>query len=105
MAKSRKKAQPRTARARTAPGGTTAVGRKRGASLVQPAKSARADSKQAKLIALLRRSEGATLAQLVKALGWQAHTVRGAMSGALKRKLGLSIVSEKSDGARVYRIA
>ena len=105
MAKTRKTAQPRTARARTAPGGTTKVARKRGASLEQPAKPARADSKQAKLIALLRRPEGATLAQLVRALGWQAHTVRGAMSGALKKKLGLTIVSEKGDDARVYRIA
>lgn len=72
----------------------------------QPPKTRGGDSKQAKLIELLRRSEGATIAQLVKALGWQAHTVRGAMSGALKKKLGLTVSSEKAEGgARVYRIA
>nr|WP_281719413.1 DUF3489 domain-containing protein [Nitrosomonas nitrosa] len=105
MAKSQRKARTRAGRPRSTPGGTIAISKKRRASAEQPAKPARADSKQAKLIELLRRPEGATLAQLVKALGWQAHTVRGAMSGALKKKLGLTIVSEKSDGARVYRIA
>ena len=64
------------------------------------------DSKQAKLIELLKRPEGATIAQLVKALDWHAHTVRGAISGALKKKLGLTVTSEKAEGgARVYRIA
>jgi hypothetical protein len=65
----------------------------------------RAASKLAKLIALLRRPEGATLEALAKATGWQAHSVRGAIAGALKKKRGLTVQSEKpSDGARVYRI-
>jgi uncharacterized protein DUF3489 len=63
-------------------------------------------SKQAAVIEMLRRPEGATIDALVAATGWQPHTVRGAISGALKKKLGLDVVSEKSDGgARVYRIA
>ncbi len=56
------------------------------------------------VIALLKRSDGATLDQLMTATGWQKHSVRGAMSGTLKKKQGMSIASEKSDGVRVYRI-
>jgi hypothetical protein len=54
---------------------------------------------------LLKRPDGATLNQLVEVTGWQAHTVRGAMAGALKKKLGLNIASDKTDGQeRKYRI-
>lgn len=63
-------------------------------------------SKQDKLIELLSRPEGATIADLTGATGWQAHSIRGAMSGALKKKLKLTIVTEKVDGKdRIYRIA
>ena len=65
----------------------------------------RPDSKQARIIAMLKRPEGATVEQIAEATGWQRHTCRGAMAGALKKKLGLTITSEKVDGARVYRIA
>lgn len=69
-------------------------------------RGARGNTKQAKVVDLLRRPEGATIAQLVKATGWQPHTVRGALAGALKKRLGLEIKSEKpEDGERVYRIA
>ncbi len=55
---------------------------------------------------MLQRPDGATIDQIVKATGWQRHTVRGAIAGALKKKLGLSVTSEKAeDGPRVYRIA
>jgi hypothetical protein len=65
----------------------------------------RENSKQAQMIELLKRPDGATLNQLVEVTGWQAHTVRGAMAGALKKKLGLNIESEKTDGQeRKYRI-
>ena len=65
----------------------------------------RSGTKQAALIDLLKRAEGATLQQMTAATGWQVHTVRGAMAGALKKKLGLEISSEKQQGAeRVYRI-
>ena len=66
----------------------------------------RKDSKQAQLIAMLRRAKGASIDEIVEALGWQAHTVRGAIAGALKKKLGLNVVSEKSERrGRIYRIA
>jgi hypothetical protein len=70
-----------------------------------PARKTRDNSKQAQLIAMLKRSEGATIDEIVAAFGWQAHTVRGAIAGALKKKLGLDVTSEKVDGrGRVYRI-
>ncbi len=60
--------------------------------------------KQADVIAMLRRPEGATIAQICEATGWQQHTVRGTLSGALKKKLGLLITSVKEPGGlRVYR--
>lgn len=66
----------------------------------------RPDSKQARMIAMLKRPEGATVEQIMHETGWLAHTVRGAMAGALKKKLGLTITSEKPEGtARTYRIA
>ena len=76
----------------------------------KPANPQRATAKPAsklrRLEAMLRRPDGATIEQLSKALDWQAHSVRGAMSGALKKKQGLSVASEKKeDGTRVYRIA
>ena len=50
--------------------------------------------------------EGATIAQIMTATGWQAHTCRGAFAGALKKKRGLTVTSEKgNDGVRVYRVA
>jgi hypothetical protein len=64
----------------------------------------RPESKQALLIAMLRRDEGATIEQIVEATGWQRHTCRGAISGALKKRLGLAVISGKIDGRRVYRI-
>ena len=66
----------------------------------------RARTKQAMLIALLRVPDGATMDEIVAATGWLAHTARGAMSGALGKKLGLVVTSAKEDGrGRVYRIA
>jgi hypothetical protein len=63
-------------------------------------------TKQALMIAMLRRPEGATVEQIAEATGWRNHTVRGAMAGALKKKLGLAITSEKTEGAaRIYHIA
>ncbi len=72
---------------------------------VQASRAKREGTKQAVLIELLTRAEGATLPQMTDATGWQVHTVRGAMAGALKKKLGLEITSEKQTGAdRIYRI-
>ena len=65
----------------------------------------RQGTKLARLIDMLRREHGATVAETVAALGWQAHSVRGAISGALKKKRGLIIQSEMRDGrGRIYRI-
>jgi Protein of unknown function (DUF3489) len=60
--------------------------------------------KLAVVIALLKRPEGASVEDMMTATGWQAHSVRGAMSGALKKKLGLAIDSAKTETGRVYRI-
>lgn len=69
-------------------------------------KAPRKDSKQAQLIAMLRRAKGATIDEVVDALEWQPHTVRGAIAGALKKKLGLDVTSDKVEGrGRVYRLA
>ena len=66
----------------------------------------RSGTKQTQLIALLETPTGASLDEIVIATGWQAHTVRGAISGTLKKKLGLVVVSENVEGrGRVYRIA
>lgn len=66
----------------------------------------RANSKQAEVIAMLKRPEGATINQICEATGWQSHTVRGTFAGAFKKKLGLDITSSKeAGGERVYYIA
>ena len=58
-----------------------------------------------KIIAMMRRPKGATINDLTKATAWQAHSVRGAISGTLRKKKGLNVVSEKSGDVRLYRIA
>ena len=69
------------------------------------ARALRTDTKQALLIGMLQRPEGATVPEVVAATGWQPHTVRGAMAGALKKRLGLSVTSGKEEGrGRVYRV-
>jgi hypothetical protein len=66
----------------------------------------RDNSKQAQVIAMLRRPEGATISQICEATGWKQHTVRGTFAGAFKKKLGLEIISSKEENiGRVYRIA
>ncbi len=57
------------------------------------------------MVALMQRREGATLDELIQATGWQAHSVRGAIAGALKTKRKLAVSSTKSDAGRVYAIA
>jgi Protein of unknown function (DUF3489) len=66
---------------------------------------AKRPSKQDAVIAMLQRPEGATVDEVASAMGWQRHTVRGLFSGALKKKLGLTLASAKEERGRVYRIA
>jgi hypothetical protein len=69
------------------------------------APAARRGTKTAKILALLGRPDGASLAELGKATGWQAHSVRGFLSGAVKKKMGLRVTSaQREDGERVYRL-
>jgi len=69
------------------------------------ARTPREGTKQAKLIEMLRTEGGATIEEIMVATGWQSHTVRGAIAGALKKKLGLDVTSEKVDGrGRVYKL-
>ena len=67
--------------------------------------SPRPESKLAIIMGMLRSNKGATIEALSKATGWQAHSVRGAMSGAIKKQRGLVVTSEKADGVRTYRIS
>jgi hypothetical protein len=68
-----------------------------------PAKpKTRSGTKQAKMIDLMKRPEGATVEQIAKATGWQHHSIRGAISGALKKKLGLTVEATKEDGGTFY---
>jgi hypothetical protein len=67
--------------------------------------SAPAKGKIGEVIALLRRPTGASIADLMVATKWQAHSVRGAISGTLKKKLSLTVISERCEGIRIYRIA
>ena len=73
--------------------------------LPDPQSDAKRASKQDAVIAMLRRPEGATVDEVASATGWQRHTVRGVFSGALKKKLGLTLASAKEERGRVYRIA
>jgi hypothetical protein len=77
------------------------------ASRAQSAAGGATVPKQDAVIALLRRGNGASIAEMMEATGWQAHSVRGFMSGALKKRLGLELVSEKNKktGERRYYVA
>ncbi len=100
-----RKKPARTQRTKPAPHAKRAAAKP--AAKAKSPKSVRADSKQASLITLLRSPKGATIKQMMQATGWQPHSVRGVISGVLKKRLGLKVESVKPEGAeaRVYRIA
>jgi len=62
-------------------------------------------SKQARVIAMLQSPAGATVGAMMKATGWQQHSVRGFLAGVVRSRLKLKLASQRVDGARVYRIA
>jgi hypothetical protein len=66
--------------------------------------NSRAKSKQAAVVTLLNRPQGATIATIIEATGWQSHSVRGFLAGVVRRNLGLTLQSDKTDGERVYRV-
>ena len=102
--KSRKDSS-RARSAKAAPVGKPTRKSRRGAPSKNVAGDARRGTKQAILIEMLKRPDGATIEQMTATIGWQPHSVRGAISGALKKKLGLTVESEVVPGSgRVYHI-
>ena len=71
-----------------------------------PKPAINAETKQATVLAMLRRQSGASIAEIVDATGWQPHSVRGFLTAAVKKRLGISVISEKGeDGVRRYYVA
>jgi hypothetical protein len=108
-AKPTKKARVSARRANVAPkkpkAGKKASPAKKAPKGAKKAKGARDGSKAAKILDLLKRTGGATSKELQKASGWQAHSVRGFLSGTVGKKMGLTVVSTKGeDGERSYSV-
>ena len=94
------KSKPKSATRSTARKTAKPMSRKRSAA----ASGARPDTKNARIIAMLRKPAGATIAAIMVATDWQQHSVRGFLAGVVRKKLGLNLVSESTDKGRVYRI-
>jgi hypothetical protein len=94
MSKSKAKPHPRS----------TPAKRRTSAPVPTASQLRRAATKHAQVLALLRGKRGATIRTLAKATGWQPHSVRGFLAGVVKKKLGLCLVSQKTEAGRVYRI-
>src|SRR5580698_852152 len=75
---------------------------KRAAKLTNVGPASKPDTKQGAVLALLSQPKGTTIAAIMKATGWQQHSVRGFFAGVVRKKLGLTLTSEKTDGGRIY---
>jgi len=95
--------ETKTARAARKPRGPKSAPTKSEAATTAPTPATKV-GKLETLIGLLRQPGGVTIEALTAVTGWQAHSVRGAISGAIKKKQGLTVLSEKTDAGRVYRI-
>lgn len=105
-ARKQRKAEPRHASAsRAKPVNAAVEGKAKAKSESLSGGSVRGPSKIDRVIEMMRSKAGASIEQLSKATGWQSHSVRGAISGAIKKKLGLNVTSERVNGTRFYRIA
>ena len=69
-----------------------------------PKAANRGETKHARVLSMLRSSAGTTIASIMTATDWQAHSVRGFLAGVVRKKLGLNLVSEQTDKGRIYRI-
>ena len=97
------KTKPKPAARSTARKTRKPVTRKRSAP-VSSRSAVRPNTKHARIIAMLRTPTGATIATIMTATDWQQHSVRGFLAGVVRKKLGLNLVSERTDKGRVYRI-
>jgi hypothetical protein len=101
MSKSAKKRSPRPAHPETTAAKPSPL------AMSNPPRPHKADpgSKQSRVIAMLQSPAGATIAAMMKATGWQQHSVRGFLAGVVRKRLKLKLGSQKVDGIRVYQIA